>query len=219
MVGSPSDRSVSSPEAASRVLSADEAFARDIPESVREDVLQRIFESLYGNPMDGVIILDHDRFDAINSRAQGTIKVGGREFWFYVEDGNRNGSVLLGWEDGGEPEYSAPCLSRSALAPPLQTMGKHLEAGQAAFLLAKWDAMLSQPDVAEIPTSYDYDRFFQPGAKVRSYWAQRAAMRGFELTDEATAKERRARLNAARSASEDTQRSEASRHQHTGEEG
>lgn len=197
-------RSVSSGEPAGR-LGAEAAFCRDIAEADHEDVLQRMFEPLYGNPQDGVTILNHDRIDAINSVAEGIIEYGGQEYWFCIEDGNNNGSVLAGWNEAGQQAYEVPRPVQHALAPPLGTICNHI--GRERFLLAKWDALLACADVNEIARKYDYDRYFQPGSLTDRHWRSAAERRGFEIVDRETALARRQRLEeAARSEAQDTQR-------------
>lgn len=174
-------------------MGAYEAFERDVPEHLREDAMQMMAEATGGwAAHEFVTILEHDRIDAINARASGIIKIGEGEFTFQMEDGNRNGTVLLAWESDRPFEYHVP--TRWALQPKPELVFEALDKGRGLFLLAKWDAMLRRPEIADIPGKYGYDRRVQPGCQVENYWKAKAASHHFDIVTEDEAAETRARL-------------------------
>lgn len=175
-------------------VAAYKAFERDVPEHLREDAMQMMAEATGGwATHESVTILEHDRIDAINARASGIIKIGDDEFTFQMEDGNRNGTELLAWESDRPFEYHIP--TRWALQPTRDLIGKALEEDRGPFLLAKWDAMLRRPAIADIPGKYSYDRRVQPGGKVETYWKAEAAKHHFDIVTEDEAAATRARLS------------------------
>lgn len=174
-----------------------EAFARDVPETMHEDVMTMLAEAAHDDDAhDCVTILDRDRRDVINVRVGGIIEIEGREFSFQLEDGNWNGTVLLEWESGKPFEYSQP--ARWALQPVRRLVDEAVMAGKGPFLIIKWDAMLkNRPELAELPGKYAYDRFFQPGGLIEKHYRDIAAAHHFEIVSEETAAETRARLAKA----------------------
>lgn len=175
-------------------------FERDVPEHLREDAMQAMSEATggYGEPTN-VHILEHDRMDAINCRAHGIITIEGEEYTFQMEDGNRNGTVLLAWESDQPFERHEP--TRWALQPTRDLIDKAIMSDSGPFLLLKWDAILKNlPNVAAIPGKYSYDRYVQPGGLVEGHWRKAAAKHHFEIVTEETAQETRARLKGSSNA-------------------
>lgn len=171
-----------------------EGFERDVPEHLRDDAIQMMAEATGGyGGHPSVTIHERDRLNAINHHASGTIAIEGREFSFQMEDGDRNGTVLLAWNDDRPFERHEP--TRWALAPERQLVEKALEAGRGGLLLAKWDAMLKQPELAALPGKYAYDSHFAPGVVTESHWRGEAARRGFAIVDEEEAAATRTRLS------------------------
>lgn len=181
---------------------AQDAFERDIPAAMQEDVCTMIAEAIgehpYSKAHDCVCILDHDRYDAINAKANGyvTLTIDGeeREFRFIAESGNWNGFEFLDWE--GDTNFEPYQRTVWTLEPNASIVAKVASREQAKFLLAKWDGFMKRPNVAEISGKYAYDRMMQPGLKVERYWKNKAAEIGFVIVSEDQAKETRARLVA-----------------------
>ncbi|CAB3665146.1 hypothetical protein LMG26696_03581 [Achromobacter pulmonis] len=184
-------------------LSVDAAFERDIPAEHRDDVMQMICETAqYGDDYhpQHVSILDRDRIDAINVRAEGVLTFQGREFAFIVRDGNWDGTVLEGWEEAGTQTFEPLPRTEWTLAPQPSLVSDAIANGKGPFLVAKWDAFIQRPEIAKITGSYTYDRMVQPGLKVEQYWKAQAAKHQFIITDKENADDIRARLLAARGA-------------------
>jgi len=172
------------------------AFERDVPAHLREDAILAMAEATgeWGTPPN-VTILNHDRIDAINCRAEGIIEIEGNEYTFQMEDGNWNGTVLLAWESDVPFERYQPTLW--TLQPMQHVIHDAINAGRGPFLIFKWDAMIKRPEIARIPGCYAYDRRMQPGSKVEQYWKGEAAKFQLELVSEETAQETRKALMEA----------------------
>lgn len=176
-------------------LDADARFAADIPPEHQEDVMVMLSEAAQEScEHDDVTILDRDRRDAINVRAHGIIQFGGEEYTFIIEDGNWSGTVLQSWNDGREFEHLPH--TQWALEPRADIVNNAIAKGKERFLLAKWDAFLTRPEVASIPGKYSYDRMMQPGIVVERHWKAEADRYGFVLVSQEVADETRTRLLA-----------------------
>lgn len=182
-------------------LSVDAAFERDIPAEHRDDVMQMICETAQcGDDYhpQHVSILDRDRIDAINVRAEGVLTFQGREFAFIVRDGNWDGTVLEGWEEAGKQTFEPSTRTEWTLAPEPSLVSDAIANGTGVFLVKKWDHFITRPEIARIVGSYAYDRMMQPGLKVEQYWKAEAAKHQFVITDKEDADEIRASLLTAR---------------------
>jgi hypothetical protein len=177
-----------------RASEADAAFDRDIPEADRDEVMTMIAEAAHNDDAhpDFIDILDRDRIDAINVRANGILTWKGQEFRFIVEDGNWNGTVLEDWE--GDTEFKPLPRTEWALQPLPSIVGEAIAANNGQFLINKWDIFLTRSEVAEIPRKYSYDRTFAPGLVTETYWREQAAKYKMELVSKETANETRQRL-------------------------
>lgn len=178
---------------------ADAAFNRDIPEQDRDEVMTMIAEAAHNDDAhpDFISILDRDRIDAINVRANGILTWKGQEFRFIVEDGNWNGTTLEDWE--GDTEFKPLPRTEWTLQPLPTLITDAILSGKGPFLIQKWDIFLSRSDVAEIPRKYSYDRTFAPGIVTETYWREQAAKHKMELVSKETADETRRRLGEAMS--------------------
>lgn len=176
-------------------MTPDQAFERDIPERLREDVMVMISEAAHGyTDWESVTILELDRIDAINVRAHGIIAVEGAEYRFIVEDGNRNGTVLEDWE--GDKKFTPMPRTNWALQPTADRVNRALASGEGKSLLFKWNAAMRNPQIAKLPGNYAYDRRMQPGMLIENYYRDKAANYGFEIVSDEQAKETRAMLKA-----------------------
>lgn len=142
-----------------------------------------------------VSILTRDRIDAINVQAEGSVIVEGTEYYFVVEDGNNNGTVLRGWNDVGE-KFELHQPTQWALQPQRHIIDDAIEKGGGQFLIAKWDALLMRDEIASIPGKYAYDRRVQPGIYVEGYWKKAAAKHLFDIVTKEEADATRAALRA-----------------------
>lgn len=170
------------------------AFERDVPQHLQEDAMQMMAEATGGyGEHESICILERDQIDAINARAHGIITIEGVEYVFQMEDGNRNGTELLSWNEGKPFERHVP--TAWALQPIAELVGDALEAGKGPFLIFKWDAMLkNRPALAAIPGKYAYDRFVQPGGLIEGHYRAEAAAAQFEIVPQEVVDETRAKL-------------------------
>lgn len=177
-------------------IDPDAAFERDVPEALREDLYQRMSDATAGGEGDDLVsIHDHERVNALNSRASGTVRVGDLEFAFEMEDGDRNGTVLLHW-GVEERAFGRSEPIRYAVQPTPEAIARSIEVGRVALLLAKWDAIVAQPQVAELLRAYGYDRHFAPGGVTETHWRSKAARMGLVIVHAETAAETRRSLAA-----------------------
>lgn len=128
---------------------AELAFARDVPEHLQEAVMTMIAEAAQSERYESeqVSILTRDRIDAINVQAEGSVIVEGTEYYFVVEDGNNNGTVLRGWNDVGE-KFELHQPTQWALQPQRHIIDDAIEKGGGQFLIAKWDALERETSTA-----------------------------------------------------------------------
>lgn len=103
--------------------------------------------------------------------------------------------MLLSWNDDRPFERHEP--TRWTLQPEGELVARAIEAGRGALLLAKWDAMLKQPELAALPGKYAYDSHFAPGLVTERHWRGEAAKRHFVIVDEETAAATRKLLSTA----------------------
>jgi hypothetical protein len=178
---------------------AQERFERDVPEDQREDVLMMLAEATgQWGKHDCIMILEHDRIDAINARAHGIITLGDKEFTFSFRDGNHDGSVLEDWE--GDDVWEATPRTEWTLQPLPHLVSKAITAGRGPFLIKKWDIIVAREEVREIVRNYAYDRMMQPGGKIENHYKQKAAKHYFEIVSKEEADATRARLMQATTA-------------------
>lgn len=180
-------------------LTPDQAFDRDIPKHLQDKVMTNISEAAHAGcgRHGNVSIIDQDRIDAINVRAEGSVTVEGNEYSFIVRDGNWNGTELEGWETSGTQVFTPSPRTQWALAPLSDLVMSAIAENRGSFLIAKWDAFLSRPKVAEIPGKYAYDRMVQPGLVIEQHYKEAAEKLGFVLTDQENADAIRSRLAQA----------------------
>lgn len=177
-------------------MSPNQAFERDVPSHLQDDVMTMLSEAAHDDDAhSAVTILDRDQLNAINVRVSGIVEINGVEYTFQLEDGDRNGTQLLAWEDDKPFEHHVP--TRWALAPQERLISDAVLSGKGLFLIWKWDVMAARPEIAAIVGKYAYDRHFAPGGKTEKHWRDAAAAHHFDIVTEEHAKEIRRRLSLA----------------------
>lgn len=173
-------------------------FVECVAQEITEMMWDRSRVSSVSEGDDGYVnITDMQMINACNHVAVGVFWVGGVEYSFEVESGDRSGFVWRSVSaDNPIPEIKIE-HTKWALFPTRDIIDAHIANGQAAFLLTKWGLFLERPDVVEICRSYAYDRMFQPGSKTETYWKARAASYGLHIGSEQTSNEVRAWLTKA----------------------
>lgn len=177
-------------------MDAYQAFERDVPAQMHDDVMTMLSEAAHDDGAhDAVTILDRDQLNAVNVRVSGIVTIGDVEYTFHLEDGDRNGTRLLAWEDDKPFEYHVP--TRWTLAPQQRLIDNAILNDKGPFLIWKWDAMIARPEIAAIASKYAYDRHFAPGSKTEKHWRDAAARHHFDIVSEEQAGEIRQRLSLA----------------------
>jgi hypothetical protein len=80
---------------------AEEAFDLDVSVSDQDTILTAIVEAAWGAPNPIVTIINSENAGGPQDpviRASGNVFFNQRSFYFEIEDGNWNGTVLLHWE-------------------------------------------------------------------------------------------------------------------------
>lgn len=173
----------------------DELFSAQIDAADQDEVMTILAEAVQGVEHDCVSFFDLERIDAINAHGSGVLTWKGREFSFHVVDGNNNGTELRGWEEAGA-EFEPHRPTVFVLAPRGDLVGQAMEGGRGAFLVAKWDALLSREPFASMAGKYAYDRRVQPGGLITGHYEKAAAAGGFVWMEEKEAETLRERLSA-----------------------
>ena len=118
-------------------MSPDQAFGRDIPEPIRDNAMTQMAEASgegegrHGN----VYILEQTKHDAINVTVSGIFTLEDREFWFLLDNGNWNGTVLLGWEEAGQQQMTVNEPTQWTLVPSPSVISEALAAERGHILL------------------------------------------------------------------------------------
>ena len=172
------------------------AFERDVPEALRDDVITMMSEATSGcGDHECVTILEHDRIDAINHQASGTIVIEGKEYAFQMANGCNAGTVLLSWNDE-ESDFERYVPTLWTLQPNPEAISKAMRSGRTSLLIAKWDVLMKWEKVSGIVSGYAYDSHFAPGVVTERHWRDRAAVHDLVIVDEETAAATRRRLTA-----------------------
>lgn len=163
------------------MMAPDEAFARDVPADLREDLLTRICEAMHDadHVHDDITIIERDWLNSLNVRAHGIVETGGVEYTFIAESGNNAGFVLDDWNGGRDFEPASRAVY--ALQPQAHVIASHIAEGRGPFLIQKWDHFLTRPAIRDIVASYTYDRHFAPGGQTETYWRARASAHLFDI--------------------------------------
>ncbi|WP_411839638.1 hypothetical protein [Paracoccus sp. ME4] len=168
----------------------EDAFWRDVPEAVREDVLQRIVELAWSGERssgDGVEICSLDEINALNIDFNGTILIDGREHEFHIRDGNNAGTEILGWNEDGRFELDRNERPVRALVPDTPAeVSEAIGSRRAGVLLRRWDADLDPATergraLHDLPSRQAYDAFFDPGPK--PHFDRIARRFGYRISD------------------------------------
>lgn len=147
---------------------------------------------------DGHVWIDEiEMINATNHQVSGAFWLGGVEYAFLVEMGDRNGFEFRHLSAGGAIPENKVEHARFALAPRKDLITKAVAEGQGAFLIAKWDEMLKREPYDQLIRKYHYDRMFAPGIKTERYYRDQAAAGHFQIVSEKEAKAMRARLAEA----------------------
>lgn len=173
------------------------AFERDIPADKQDEIMTMMAEAAHDDSAhrDIITILERDKLDAINVRVNGIVTFNGNEHSFILSDGNWNGTVLEDWDGPMQFEHHKP--TEWALQPNNALVGRALMDGTGKLLLLKWDAIIKNLNLGDVPRNYAYDRHFHPGVKIEKHYRDKAAKHGFVIVTKEEAGATRAALMAA----------------------
>lgn len=174
-------------------------FDSDVPEHLREDILQRLVEVAWdvGTEDPDISIDDLEKRNALNIEFTGTILVEGIEHSFHIRDGNNAGTEILSWNGDAAIHREVPIVT--TLVPQQSSIGDAIFRGQAAGLLKDWDAALDPSTetgarLSRLPGAAAYDAFFAPGTGASRTHHQKARAAGYEIEEFSVAIRVRAEL-------------------------
>lgn len=174
------------------------AFCEVIDEKDRDDILTSMSEAAHDRryESDVVKITNRTRHNAINVTVEGEVTYKEKSYYFHLEDGDWNGTVLRGWEDTGTEweEYHAPEM---AIMPQDHLIAQALNGDNPAFLLQKWELFEKRPDVAQLIRSYGYDSYFAPGVKTETHYRSKMDELKIQIVTKDEADQAKQRLRQA----------------------
>jgi hypothetical protein len=177
-------------------------FEKDVPDSLQEDVLQRIEECAWGFVEDPEIeITDLEKRNALNIEYTGVIRIEGVEHAFHIRSGDNAGTEILAWNGAGEVRRDPPEIT--TLVPLRSRSADAIHDGRAADLLREWAEALdpateSGRRLHGLPAAAAYDAFFAPSTGASRSHRETARKAGFEIEEmDVAIKVRRELLDAA----------------------
>lgn len=118
----------------------------------------------------GVRFIDIHQHNACNHTLTGIVTVNGENYGFVVESGDRNGFVVIEYAPAEECSkvysYEPPPETRFKLVPENEDELKAYAPEKLAIAM-KW---IQQPHIQEKLRNYHYDRHFQPGCVIETYY-------------------------------------------------
>lgn len=123
----------------------------------------------------GVVFLDIHQHNACNHTLSGTIDVDGVVHGFIIESGDWNGTVVHGW---GDPEDVGCYLPGEPPEPRTFVPTNRFLFTERPEMFRVYAYWRTQEWFRDMERSYNYDRHFQPGGQVETYYKEKAAKRG-----------------------------------------
>ena len=145
---------------------------------VANDILSRICESAYQPykpPMRDVTIENIHRHNAVNMTITGHVNHDEIDFFFEVEDGDWNGTVVTSFSTQELPPFEAPVPVTFTMVPT----NDHLKQANPA-MYGVYLAWTQETWFRELVRQYHYDRYVQPGVVVEQSYRQAAQARGLK---------------------------------------
>lgn len=146
---------------------------------------------------DGHVWVDEiEMINAANHQVTGVFWLGGVEYGFRAQMGDRNGFEFLEISADGDIPDIKISRPRFALAPHQELVAKAIQEGKGSLLVARWDAMVAR-NYPSLMRKYHYDRLFAPGEKTERHYREKAAEGDLQIVSEDEAKTVRERLAEA----------------------
>lgn len=146
--------------------------------NVASDTLSRICESAYQPykpPMRDVTIENIHRHNAVNMTITGYVNHAGIDFFFEVEDGDWNGTVVTAFSTQELAPFESPTPVTYTMVP---TNGQLKQANPAMY--GVYLAWMRETWFSDLVRQYNYDRYVQPGVVVEQTYKQAAQARGLK---------------------------------------
>jgi hypothetical protein len=138
-----------------------------------KDLIEELFESVYGSKFDNIKITEKHNHDVINSVGRAEIIINGEPLYVEWEDGNMNGSQII--------DYSFEGLT----APKRYvTAYKFVPVVRTELALKIYEYWKKENWFKEKERSMNYDFHFAPGEKTQTYYKNFAAQKGLRIESE-----------------------------------
>lgn len=140
-----------------------------------EDAFQRLCEAAWAREDEPgfVVFSDHHMLNAANWRHEGTVTVDEIEYFFELENGDRNGTVFRFGENLKFERPPEPARRTFVPIDPNSSVAK------AVFPIWQKEAWFR-----EKVRAMNYDFYFAPGVKTQNHYVEWAAKRGLRITTE-----------------------------------
>lgn len=141
-----------------------------------EEILERICDAHWNRKGEGVVFHDIFQHNACNHTLSGEIEHEGHKYGFIIQNGDWNGTVVDAWGDSDEVGiYEHPKPTLFTFLP----RNHPLECTLA--MLTIYFAWRNEKWFSEKIGKYMYDRHFQPGGKIESYYREFAERKGMRI--------------------------------------
>ncbi len=144
--------------------------------NVPSEVLERICDAHWNGHGEGVTFLDIYQHNAANHTLSGVISVDGKVYGFIVDDGDWGGTVVRAWGDPEDVGIYQPLEVKLKTFVPVDD----LLSVNNPFMYRVYLEWRKQSWFREMEGKYNYDRHFQPGTFVESYYSVWASQRGLK---------------------------------------
>jgi hypothetical protein len=167
-----------------------EGFQARFGDEAVEDVLTRICEAHWSwdlqlNKQDelfGVTFTDVHAHNVVNHTLSGRILYEGEEFSFIIDNGDWNGTQVIEWGSADEVGVYEPPSKTTFTFVPQKALLRGDEHDFSMFsVYAAWTKEAWFNDMVH---SLNYDLHFQPGSKIKTYYAAKAAVRSMVIDTE-----------------------------------
>lgn len=149
---------------------------------VSEDVITRILEkAYYGRPNDTDICINNiHKHDALNCTISGTILYNDVEYGFIISDGNNNGTDIIEWGLSDDVGYYEPEEPAELILAPFDYPNTVIN-DSARF--ARYLRLRDNPEIKQLLSNYQYDKYFAPSARITKYWNDKAKEKNLQFVE------------------------------------
>ena len=138
-----------------------------------DELLDAITNASCNNKSDDIVtIFDRQTINAANHIFEGSVKFNDQEWFFVMDSGDYNGTVIRQWSlDPVRMEKHEPVFY--TFVPMNQELKEERPAMWGVYLYWRKQAWFK-----DMERSYNYDRYFQPGTVTENHYREMAKKRG-----------------------------------------